>query len=92
MAALGRDSYFKRFRIRVSDADLTEGEFEVTTLCEPVVRMIRRYRVGEAGPIFGILSFRGVPVEMGYETQVPVFLSPRRANAPPIVVEWIRWE
>ncbi len=87
-------SYFKRYRIRVSDANIVEGEFEITTLCEPSARLIRKYRVGETGPTFGILSFRGIPIEMCYETQVPVLLSPRPQSMKntPRKVEWIRWE
>jgi hypothetical protein len=93
--SIGGGSYFKRFKIRVSDNAITSETFEVTTLVEPVVRMTRKYRVGETGPAFGILSFRGIPVEMGYETQVPVLLlqtSEHPHNAKARQVEWIRWE
>lgn len=95
VASLDGDTYFKRYRIIVSDHQITDGSFEVTTLCDPDVRMIRRYRVGKDGPMFGILSFRGVPWEMCYETQVPVLLSspsPPDLKGTPRKVEWIRWE
>jgi hypothetical protein len=88
------DSHYKRYRINAYDPDLTNESFEVTTLCEPVVRMVRKYRVGETGPTFGILSFRAIPVEMCYETQVPVLLSDKlpTAETQPTKVEWIQWE
>jgi hypothetical protein len=87
------DSHYKRYRIEAYDPDLTNDTFEVTTLCEPVVRMVRKYRVGETGPTFGILSFRAIPVEMCYETQVPVLLSDTpAAQTPRTKVEWIQWE
>jgi hypothetical protein len=93
---ISKDGYsrYARYRIRVSDQNMANEVFDVTTLCEPVVRMVRKYRVGETGPTFGILSFRAVPFEMCYETQVPVLLSdkPITAQTQPTKVEWIQWE
>lgn len=95
VASVDRSHYFKRYRISVRDLQITDEAFEVTTLSEPVVRMIRRLQAGDNGPFFGILSFRGVPIEIGYETQVPVLLSspsPRSPKKPPTKIGWIRWE
>lgn len=77
-----------RFRVEVSQAGICDCSFEVTTIIEPDVRMIRTFAVGPEGPRFGILSFRAKPYEMGYEVQIPVLLeagSKRR-------IEWKPWE
>ena len=45
---ISKDGYsrYARYRIRVSDQNMANEVFDVTTLCEPVVRMVRKYRVG----------------------------------------------
>lgn len=63
-----------RFRVSVRGAaHLFNGTLEVTTIGDPEVRVIRRYVVPKVMSI-GIVSFRGLPFEWGYEVQVPAVL------------------
>src|SRR5206468_3092399 len=65
-----------RYRMEVFDGNICEGSFEVTTLAEPSVRMIRKYRVPGQEYRFGVLSFRAIPYEMIYEVAVPLGWDP----------------
>lgn len=76
-----------RYRLEVSDGNVCDGSFEVTTLAEPSVRMIRKYRIPGEEHRFGILSFRAIPYEMIYEVQIPVVLDGAHGRR----VEWKPW-
>jgi hypothetical protein len=66
-----------RYRVRVYEP-FSEDLLEVTTLVEPSVRMIRRYSIPGRMETIGVLSFRGIPHEAGYEVQIPILLSKPR--------------
>ena len=88
---------YARFLVNVSDWRVSEVGFEVHTIVEPSVRMLRKYQVPGRSETFGVLSFRAIPTEWGYEAQIPVLLSappgpPSRPQPQPIRIEWKRWE
>jgi hypothetical protein len=80
---------FVRYRLEVGDPQICDCSFDVTTLVEPSVRMIREFQVPGTEHRFGFLSFRAFPTEMGYEVQFPVPLSGGRVLRR---VEWKPWE
>lgn len=66
---------FPRYRVRVSGFNgACRGWVEAETFRDPVLRMVRLYRVPGRRDLIGVFSFRGTPTEMAYETQVPVLL------------------
>lgn len=62
-----------RFRVRARGPRIFNGVLEVTTIGDPEVRVVRAYTVPGGGRI-GVVSFRGLPFEDGYEVQVPALL------------------
>jgi hypothetical protein len=79
------DLKYPRYLVRAVDGSL--GTFEVETLCEPSVRMLRMFQVPGSEHRFGILSFRAKPYEMCYEVQLPVLIRPGV-----IRIRWEEWE
>jgi len=77
-----------RYRILASDPEICLDSFELSTLVEPSVRMVRRYRIPNGKQRFGILSFRALPYEMVYEVQIPVLLKGEVTQR----IEWKRWK
>lgn len=61
-----------RFHVRARGSRLFNGVLEVTTIGDPDVRVVRRYDLPDLR--IGIVSFRGLPWEDGYEVQIPVIL------------------
>jgi hypothetical protein len=69
-----------RFRVRVSWFNgACEGSVEATTYRDPSIRLLRIFQVPGRKDQIGVFSFIGIPVETGYEVQVPLLL-PRRGE------------
>lgn len=81
------DMRWPRFRVRARDLQSFGGTLEVTTIGDPDVRVIRQYFAPDWPTRLGIVSFRGIPYEAGYETQVPVLLPGPRDT---LRIEWRR--
>jgi hypothetical protein len=81
----GFDGNRPRFRVMAAGGQTIDGWLDVTTIQDPEVRVIHQYRVPGREEIVGILSFIGIPWEIGYEVQRPI-LVPRMNDT--LRVEW----
>lgn len=76
-----------RYRVRLRGlGGVFQGPFDVTTYGTPQVAVPRVYRIPGRREMLAVVSFIGVPIEIGYEAQVPVLISNR--CPPPRRVEW----
>jgi hypothetical protein len=59
-----------------------QGRAEVVTYGDSVVRVVRVHSIPGRGELVLTLSFVGMPMEGGYEVQVPVLLTGEKASLP----------